>query len=142
MIERVQGFSFYAAQYERRTEVGEANVAGISNARENEPASPSVNSVRILPCDSNELIRNPGKGYVLYDLETKVPELWNTAVAGYVIRSWQTIQPSSENNYNWSVFDGPLGSCRDHGIQLTIGVLCADSSDNQPLDVPLRIPMM
>lgn len=110
--------------------------SGKPNVSDNKPTLTSADGIRILPCDNNELIRNPGKGYVLYNLKTKAPELWNAAAAGYVILSWHAIQPFSENDYDWSVFDDALRSCRDHGINLTIGVLCADSSNNQKLDVP------
>lgn len=95
--------------------------------------------MRVSPCDSNDLLRNPGKGYILYNLKTTNPRLWETAVASYVIPSWQQVQPDRETKYNWSIFDDAIRICQQHRIQLTIGVLCADGSDNQATDVPMWV---
>lgn len=117
--------------------VGAMLAASNAGAKEVLNSVPLERAVRVTPCATNDLLRNPGKGYILYNLASTVTELWQIAAAGYAIHPWETVQPMSESLYNWDAFDNALRVCRSHGVKLTVGVLCADSSDNRPTDVPL-----
>lgn len=101
-----------------------------------EPCAVSSTVVRVSPCDSDELLNNPGKGYLLYNMRTPIPGLWRIASAGYECLSWADLQPTAEEEFNWSMIDAPLEACRNHGIKLGFGVLCCNSGNNQPQDVP------
>jgi hypothetical protein len=91
--------------------------------------------ITVFPEDSNEVLRNPGKGYILYNARNEVPELWQLAVAGYARIDWHMLQPKSENEYDWSAIDVPLEACKKHGLKMTFGIMNANSV-NPGLDVP------
>ncbi len=93
----------------------------ISNA-----ASPSAT---ITPQTTNDVLLNPGKGWVLYG--SPVNQSASTmayASVGYVRYDWSSIEPS-EGQYNWSVIDNDLNAWVAQGKQFAFGVMNANSSD-------------
>jgi hypothetical protein len=91
----------------------------------------------ITPAVSNDIILNPGEGWVLYGS----PSNQNTstlayASVGYARYDWSSIEPT-EGNYNWSVIDNDLNAWAALGKQFAFGVMNADSSDaNTPYITP------
>ncbi len=95
-----------------------------------------VRSMSIIPQVSNDVVLNPGKGWVLYGSPSDQSS--NTmayATVGYVRYDWATIEPT-EGHYNWSTIDYDLNSWVAKGKQFAFGVMNADSSSSSQYITP------
>lgn len=87
------------------------------------------NSLTITPQTSNDVLINPGMGWVLYGPPSDhTASTIAYASVGYVRYSWTSIEPT-EGKYNWSLIDNDLNAWAAQGKQFAFGVMNADSSD-------------
>ncbi len=92
--------------------------------------TPAANSYSITPQTSNDVLLNPGKGWVLYGSPSdQSASTMAYATVGYVRYDWASIEPT-EGHYNWSVIDNDLNAWVAQGKQFAFGVMNADSSSN------------
>ena len=91
-------------------------------------AQKPATSYNITPQTSNNVLLNPGKGWVLYGSPSdQSASTLAYATVGYVRYDWSTIEPT-EGHYNWSMIDYDLNSWVAQGKQFAFGVMNADSS--------------
>lgn len=85
------------------------------------------NSVRLAPADSEALLINPGKGWVLYgDFDLKDEAAWDYVSTCYKRYTWASIQPAADT-WDWSIVDRDLALCKARGKQFAFGVIPANS---------------
>jgi hypothetical protein len=88
---------------------------------------PSDVTTTVHPIDSNEVLLNPGKGWVIYtDVSTKSPEVWDVASVCYLRTMWYEVEPA-ENSFDWSVIDGQKAICTSHGKRFAFRIMPACS---------------
>lgn len=105
---------------------------------------PPESSNTVYPEESNEVLLNPGKGWVLYaqndpydpnnNFSLQTDETWEMATTAYNRFAWSLIEPE-EGKYDWSVIDNMLAECRKHGKKLAFGIMNANVSSYEE-DVP------
>ena len=84
----------------------------------------------IIPQTSNDVLLNPGKGWVLYGSPSnQSASTMAYATVGYVRYDWSSIEPT-EGHYNWSVIDSDLNAWVAQGKQFAFGIMNADSSSS------------
>jgi Domain of unknown function (DUF4832)/Beta-galactosidase len=77
---------------------------------------------------SNEVLSNPGQGWVLYGLPSEqTAKTLAYARVGYVRYNWSDIEPH-EGVYNWSRIDNDLNAWTAVGKKFAFGVMNANSS--------------
>jgi len=90
----------------------------------------AVKSYTITPQTSNDVVLNPGKGWVLYGSPSnQSASTLAYGTVGYVRYDWSTVEPT-EGHYNWSMIDYDLNSWVAQGKQFAFGVMNADSSSS------------
>jgi len=83
----------------------------------------------IKPQISNDVLLNPGKGWVLYGLPSNhSTSTMAYATVGYMRYDWSSIEPA-EGKYNWSIIDSALNAWKAQGKRFAFGVMNANSSD-------------
>lgn len=88
------------------------------------------------PQISNDVLLNPGKGWVLYGSPSnQSPSTLAYGTVGYVRYDWSTIEPT-EGHYNWSMIDYDLNSWVAQGKQFAFGVMNANSSSSMRYVTP------
>ena len=96
----------------------------------------STQSYSITPQTSNDVVLNPGKGWVLYGSPSdQSASTMAYATVGYVRYDWSSIEPT-EGHYNWSVIDNDLKAWVAQGKQFAFGVMNADSSSQTQYVTP------
>jgi hypothetical protein len=89
----------------------------------------ATNYQTIIPQISNEVLLNPGKGWVLYGTpRNQSAETIAYATTGYMRYNWSDIEPA-EGKYNWSFIDNDLNAWHAVGRQFAFGVMNANSSN-------------
>jgi hypothetical protein len=92
--------------------------------------------VTVRPKATDEVILNPGKGWVLYGLPTwKSPEVLAMGTVGYTRLDWAIIEPE-EGKLNWQELDQHITSWAAVGKQSAFGVMCANSHSTRPYVTP------
>lgn len=70
--------------------------------------------------DSEEVLLNPGKGFVLRDsLDATCDDMISVV---YYRMGWSTIEPE-EGQYNWSVIDSKINNCKKRGKKFAFGIM-------------------
>ncbi|HEX2954454.1 MAG TPA: DUF4832 domain-containing protein, partial [Bacillota bacterium] len=102
-----------------------------------DPNAPIPTSGTVVPAERDfyqELLVNPGKGWVLYGYDdnlnafvNQTENTWRVASVGYVRFMWSTLEPK-EGKYQWAYIDNALNACISHGIKFAFGVMPANSS--------------
>lgn len=88
------------------------------------------------PQISNDVLTNPGKGWVLYGSPTQQsPSTRAYGTVGYVRYDWSSVEPT-EGHYNWSMIDYDLNSWVAFGKQFAFGVMNANSSSSTSYITP------
>lgn len=84
--------------------------------------------------DSQEILLNPGKGFVLYNgKETnKYDDVINV---GYTRISWSIVEPE-EGIFNWEKLDNLIENYKNRGKKYAFGILCASSSSTNEYVTP------
>lgn len=91
----------------------------------------SANTININPLESNELILNPGKGFVkYYDYEEQYANIFTTKYTRY---DWSDIQPQA-GSYNWNWIDSEIAECKAKGKKFAFGIMCANT--NRSINTP------
>lgn len=83
----------------------------------------------VMPVYSDEILINPGKGYVLYDWAflkkdklTKEEEKSLSLSSCLLIKKpWAAVQPNSEDEILWEVFDEPIALAKKWGKRVSFG---------------------
>ncbi len=90
----------------------------------------------ITPQTSNNVVLNPGEGWVLYGAPSnQSASTMAYATVGYVRYDWSSIEPT-EGHYNWYMIDNDLKAWVAQGKQFAFGVMNADSSSQIPYVTP------
>ncbi len=98
--------------------------------------SPTYTQHTIIPQTSNDVLLNPGKGWVLYGSPyDQSASTMAYATVGYVRYDWSSIEPT-EGQYNWSLIDNDLNAWVSQGKQFAFGVMNADSSSKEQYVTP------
>jgi hypothetical protein len=91
-------------------------------ARGQEPATQTI-----LFKPAEEVLLNPGKGWVLYGSPAdQGPETLALATVGYARFGWADVEPQ-EGKFRWESIDAMLGGWKKAGKQFAFGVMCASS---------------
>ncbi len=77
--------------------------------------------------DTDEVLINPGKGWVDYDGLVYFEEYENIVNLGYARYDWSHIEPK-KGEYNWKVIDDFIAFYAGHGKKVAFGVMCANTS--------------
>jgi len=91
----------------------------------------------VMPVTSNDVLLNPGKGWVLYGSPaSQSAATLAIATVGYDRYDWSAIEPK-EGQYNWSMIDYDMNAWIGVGKQFAFGVMNANSSaGNNPYVTP------
>ena len=90
----------------------------------------------IIPQTSNDVLLNPGKGWVLYGSPSdQDASTMAYGTVGYVRYDWSSIEPT-EGHYNWSTIDYDMNAWVAQGKQFAFGVMNADSSSSTQYVTP------
>ena len=85
------------------------------------------------PYESEEVLLNPGKGFVLRDsLDNSCDNVISTV---YFRFGWNDIEPE-EGNYNWSIIDNKLNNCIKRGKKFAFGVMNSCISSREKYVTP------
>lgn len=99
-------------------------------------AAPGAEMITVAPPPSQEVILNPGKGWVLYGIPANhTPQTLALGTVGYMRFNWADIE-SAEGRYNWPLIDEPLTAWAKSGKQFAFGVMCANSHAQQECATP------
>ncbi len=91
--------------------------------------SPNTGSHTITPQTSNEVLLNPGKGWVLYGSPSnQTAATMAYATVGYTRYNWDDIEPQ-EGVFNWSSIDTMMNAWHAAGKQLAFGIMNANSAN-------------
>ena len=84
--------------------------------------------------DSQEILLNPGKGFVLYNVKetNKYDDVINV---GYTRISWSIVEPE-EGIFNWEKLDNLIENYKNRGKKYAFGILCASSSSTNEYVTP------
>lgn len=105
----------------------QTNVAAQDMA-ESQATVASHRYLTIRPPLSNDVILNPGKGWILYGLPANhSASTMHFATVGYMRYDWSDIEPQ-EGRYNWAMIDYALHAWEAQGKQFAFGVMNADST--------------
>ncbi|MBI4978438.1 MAG: DUF4832 domain-containing protein [Spirochaetes bacterium] len=84
-------------------------------------------SVTVYPRQSDEILINPGKGYVVYpNYAVKSSNIWAIASVCYNRFGWKSIE-TNEGAFNWSVIDSEIATATNKGKRYAFGVMPANS---------------
>lgn len=102
------------------------------------PGAESGDTLVITPAPSTGPLVNPGKGWVSYHAypPKKDAKEFQYASIGYTRCEWGSIQPDTEDRYDWSPIDGPLAAWDAVGKQLAFGVMSASTHSRQQYATP------
>ena len=92
----------------------------------------SVSAITVYPTESNEILKNPNKGFMVSgNATTKIitdsrftPEVWSNASIAYLRCDWSTLEPN-DNQYDWSHIDNALIVSVNRGCKLAVAVMPA-----------------
>ena len=91
----------------------------------------SVNAYEIItirPQTSDEVIVNPGKGWIVYhDLQYEPNSVLNYTNTGYRRYNWYQIEPN-EGYFNWDIIDADIEAWASKGKKFAFGVANANTS--------------
>jgi len=92
----------------------------------------SAETLRVTPEASDELLVNPGKGWVLYgSTPTKFPpELQKFCSLGYARFVWGKIEPN-ESEFHWEEIDRQIENWRKTGRQFAFGIMGASTHSSE-----------
>jgi len=102
----------------------------------------SIRTIMVCPAQSDEVLINPGKGWILYNSTTneekgiivdekrdpfhcQSAETWQYATCGYIRYHWCDIEPEPQK-YDWDWIDIAIEECQKHGKTLSFGVMAAN----------------
>jgi hypothetical protein len=92
-------------------------------------AKPLKNYHTILPHTSDDILHNPGKGWVVYGTPSEqTPATIAEATVGYTRYNWSEIEPE-EGKYNWAVIDKNLAAWNAVGKFFAFGIMNANTSN-------------
>jgi Domain of unknown function (DUF4832)/Beta-galactosidase len=92
-------------------------------------AKPVKNSYTIIPATNNDILLNPGKGWVVYGMPTEqTAKTIANASVGYTRYNWSQIEPE-EGKYNWAIIDKNLAAWKAVGKLFAFGIMNANTSD-------------
>lgn len=91
------------------------------------PATPAVvdgsKTLTVLPQENKELIKNPGKGWVLYfPYKDRSEEIWDVVSVCYSRLNWVWVEPT-EGEYYWPAIDESVQECVKHGGKFAFGIM-------------------
>ncbi|HEY3320157.1 MAG TPA: DUF4832 domain-containing protein [Planctomycetota bacterium] len=90
----------------------------------------------VSPKPSNEVLLNPGKGWVLYGkAEWQDPKVMAVGNCAYHRFAWSELQPG-ENQFNWKPLDEMLMGWEKAGKPFAFGVMNANSHSKDPYVTP------
>lgn len=103
------------------------NAAGESPALMEVHSTPMIDTALTL---SDEILMNPGKGWLIYgdgsNLNTLPTGAVQKAAAGYNRFEWAQIEPV-ENDYHWEVIDNAMANFAARGLRFSFGIMPANS---------------
>ncbi len=95
--------------------------------------------------DNNEVLINPGKGFVFYArrltydgknlLNSVSPEILDMSEVVYTRFDWTEIQ-TSKDSYNFDLIDAAIADCKQYNKKFAFGVMCANSSSSERYVTP------
>lgn len=98
-----------------------------------EPPAPSIT---VEPAGTEEVLINPGKGWVLYGLaEWQDPRALAVGALGYHRFTWSDLEPT-EGTYRWDLVENALAGWHRLGKSFAFGVMCANSHARTPYVTP------
>ncbi len=104
----------------------------VLNASTHTSVAHADGSTTITPGTTNDVLMNPGKGWVYYWSSDYGAALNSTlppyTALGYFRYNWLEIEPS-EGQYNWSIIDNDIQTFAQRGLPFAFGVMNANSSD-------------
>jgi hypothetical protein len=108
-------------------------------------ASPSE-FVLVVPETSDDVLINPGKGWILYDdgngsFLNQSDLAWQYASLGYSRFRWADIE-LSDRMYDWSMVDFALNQCKAAGKTFAFGVMASDPTSTRDYCTPEFIHTM
>lgn len=83
--------------------------------------------------DTEEVLINPGKGFVLRDYFNETHD--DIIAVNYCRIEWSTIEPE-KGKYNWSVIDEKIASCEKREKKFAFGIMNANSSSSKVYVTP------
>jgi hypothetical protein len=90
----------------------------------------------VTPKPSNEVLLNPGKGWVLYGMaEWQDPKAMAIGNIAYHRYGWSDLEPA-EGQFNWKKVEDALAGWDKAGKQFAFGVMCANSHSKDPYVTP------
>ncbi len=93
-------------------------------------------SITVYPQESNDLLLNPGKGWVLYYPYADQPqEIWDVISVCYSRLEWNWIEPV-EGDFQWSLIDNAIETCAGHGKPFAFGIMAANNSSPSEFVTP------
>jgi hypothetical protein len=101
--------------------------SAFASSMENRPNTVK-NSHIVAPAISNEMLINPGQGWVLYGVpKDQTPKTLAYASVGYMRYNWSDVEPQ-EGIYDWPRIDNDLNAWTAAGKKFAFGVMNANSS--------------
>lgn len=80
-------------------------------------------SVVVTPTELTGVLKNPGKGWVLYNGSGNLTaQTTARASVGYNRFNWIDLEPT-EGNYNWSIIDSAIATYASYGMKFAFGVM-------------------
>jgi hypothetical protein len=93
-------------------------------------------AITVLPQESNDILINPGKGWVLYyPYEDKPKEIWDVISVCYTRLEWGWMEPT-EGEFQWAYLDDAIKYCSSHGKKFAFGIMAASSSSESEYVTP------
>ncbi len=102
-----------------------------------------VNSVayyRVTPEESDEVLINPGKGWILYDngrgdFSQQTAETWAYGTLGYARLYWADVE-TADGVYDFSIIDKGIAQCKAHGKTYAFGIMACNPTGMSDYSTP------
>ena len=90
----------------------------------------------MFPEVSDDILINPGKGWILYlPSEERPQEIWDVVSVCYLRLDWNLIEPR-EGEFQWQYLDDNINFCSSHGKKFAFGIMPANTSSASQFVTP------